>query len=158
MDNRTKKLQDLDRRYVWHPFTQMREWMKEDPLVIEKGQGNYLVDTEGNRYLDGVSSLWVTVHGHGKKEIDRAVKKQLSKIAHSTLLGLGNVPSIELAEQLVRVTPKGLTRVFYSDDGSTAVEIALKIAFQYWEQTNKNNRKKQFRETRYPARAREEPR
>jgi len=144
MDKRTKKLKDLDRRYVWHPFTQMREWMKEDPLVIEKGQGNYLIDTEGNRYLDGVSSLWVTVHGHGKREIDRAVKKQLSKIAHSTLLGLGNVPSIELAERLVKIAPGGLKRVFYSDDGSTAVEIALKIAFQYWEQTNKKNRKRQF--------------
>ncbi|MFQ5442006.1 MAG: adenosylmethionine--8-amino-7-oxononanoate transaminase [Thermodesulfobacteriota bacterium] len=144
MDERTKKLKALDRRYVWHPFTQMREWMKEDPLVIEKGRGNYLIDTEGNRYLDGVSSLWVTVHGHRKREIDRAVKAQIDKISHSTLLGLGNVPSIELAERLVRIAPKGLKRVFYSDDGSTAVEIALKISFQYWEQTNKDNRKRKF--------------
>ncbi|GMR04841.1 MAG: adenosylmethionine--8-amino-7-oxononanoate transaminase [Thermodesulfobacteriota bacterium] len=144
MDKRTKRLREIDRLKVWHPFTQMREWMKEDPLIIEKGRGNYLIDTEGNRYLDGVSSLWVTVHGHRKKEIDRAIKEQLSKIAHSTLLGLGNVPSIELAERLVNIAPKGLKRVFYSDDGSTAVEIALKISFQYWEQKQKKNKKKNF--------------
>jgi adenosylmethionine-8-amino-7-oxononanoate aminotransferase len=131
---KTKRLRRLDRLHVWHPFTQMREWGAADPLIIERGEGNYLIDTEGRRYLDGVSSLWVNVHGHRKKEIDGAVRKQLDKIAHSTLLGLSNVPSIELAERLVKITPGGLTKVFFSDDGSTAVEAALKMAFQYWSQ------------------------
>ena len=123
---------ELDKKYVWHPFTQMYEWMQSDPLVIERAEGNYLIDTEGRRYLDGVSSLWVNVHGHGKKEIDQAIIGQLDKVAHSTLLGLAGVPSIELARKLVEISPEGLNRVFYSDSGSTAVEVALKIAFQYW--------------------------
>jgi len=127
-----KNWAELDKKYIWHPFTQMEEWLQSDPLVIEKAEGNYLVDTEGRRYLDGVSSLWVNVHGHRKAEIDDAIITQLEKVAHSTLLGLAGVPSIELAQKLVRVTPEGLNRVFYSDSGSTAVEVALKIAFQYW--------------------------
>lgn len=139
-----KRLEKLDKRYVWHPFTQMMEWEAEDQLIIERGDGNYLIDTDGRRYIDGVSSMWVNVHGHRKKEIDAAVKAQLGKIAHSTLLGLGSTPSIELAKKLVEITPRGLSRVFYSDNGSTAVEIALKIAFQYHEQTGKNNRKRRF--------------
>lgn len=114
----------------------MKEWEKETPLIIERGEGNYLIDTYGRRYLDGVSSLWVNVHGHRKKEIDNAIKAQIDKISHSTLLGLGNAPSIELAEELVKIAPKGLTKVFYSDNGSTAVEIALKMTFQYWKQTS----------------------
>ena len=142
MKKKTSKLIKLDRQFVWHPFTQMREWAETDPLIIERAQGNYLIDTEGKRYLDGVSSLWVNVHGHRRPEIDRAIKAQLDKIAHSTLLGLGNAPSIELAQRLVRIAPKGLKKVFYSDNGSTAVEIALKMAFQYWEQTGKPEKKK----------------
>ncbi|MBE9535838.1 MAG: adenosylmethionine--8-amino-7-oxononanoate transaminase, partial [Proteobacteria bacterium] len=126
-----KTLSEIDRKHIWHPFTQMKEWETDEPLIIESGEGCYLTDTEGKRYIDGVSSLWVTVHGHRKKEIDDAVKVQLDKIAHSTLLGLSNVPSIELAEKLITLVPEGLTRVFYSDSGSTAVEIALKMAFQY---------------------------
>ncbi len=144
MKRRTRTLIDLDRNHVWHPFTQMKEWRAEDPIIIERGRGNYLIDTEGKKYLDGVSSLWANVHGHRKVEIDRAIKGQLDKVAHSTLLGLGNVPSIELARRLTAVAPKGLTKVFYSDDGSTAVEIALKMAFQYWEQTGRRNTKKKF--------------
>jgi adenosylmethionine-8-amino-7-oxononanoate aminotransferase len=124
---------ELDRKNIWHPFTQMREWQSADSLVIERAEGNYLIDTEGNRYLDGVSSLWVNIHGHRKKEIDEAIILQLGKVGHSTLLGLAGVPSIELAERLVSITPVGLDRVFYSDSGSTAVEVALKIAFQYWQ-------------------------
>ena len=131
---RNKGLEKIDKKYLWHPFTQMREWHKESPLIIERGDGNYLIDTNGKRYLDGVSSLWVNVHGHRKREIDNAIKAQIDKISHSTLLGLGNIPSIELAEELVKIAPKGLTKVFYSDNGSTAVEIALKMAYQYWEQ------------------------
>ena len=138
----TAELIELDRRHVWHPFTQMSEWTRFEPLIIERGKGNYLFDTEGRRYLDGTSSLWVTVHGHGRPEINRAIKAQLDRVAHSTLLGLGNVPSIELAERLVDIVPGGLTRVFYSDNGSTAVEVALKIAFQYWSQTGKPEKRR----------------
>ncbi|MFA4906162.1 MAG: adenosylmethionine--8-amino-7-oxononanoate transaminase [Candidatus Margulisiibacteriota bacterium] len=128
-----KALNKKDKKYVWHPFTNQRGWEKGEPLIIERGKGSYLFDTKGRKYLDGVSSLWVTVHGHRKKELDRAIEKQLKKIAHSTLLGLGNVPSIELAENLIKLAPRGLTRVFYSDSGSESVEIALKLAFHFWQ-------------------------
>jgi len=133
-------LRDKDKQFVWHPFTQMREWA--EPLVIERADGNELIDVDGSRYLDGVSSLWVTLHGHRRREIDDAIRAQLDKVAHSTLLGLANVPSIELAERLVRIAPEGLTKVFYSDSGSTAVEVALKIAFQYQRQRGKSARRK----------------
>ena len=137
-----RRLERLDKRYLWHPFTQMRDWEKDEQLIIESGSGSSLTDIHGNSYIDGVSSLWVTVHGHRKKEIDAAVAKQLKKVAHSTLLGLSNIPAIELAERLVRMAPRGLSRVFYSDSGSTSVEIALKIAFQYWQQKGRKHRSK----------------
>jgi len=124
----------MDKKYVWHPFTQMQDWQKAEPLIIDQAKGCYLKATNGKWYLDGISSLWVNVHGHRKKELDQALIKQINKVSHSTLLGLGNTPSIELAKMLVDVAPKGLNKVFYSDSGSTAVEIALKIAFQYWQQ------------------------
>jgi adenosylmethionine-8-amino-7-oxononanoate aminotransferase len=130
----TRQLIDWDRRYLWHPFTQMQEWEQEEPLIIERGKGSYLIDTDGKKYLDGTSSIWVNLHGHRHPVLDRALKKQLDKIAHSTFLGLTNPPAIELARELIRIAPKGLTRVFYSDNGSTAVEIALKMAVQYWQQ------------------------
>jgi adenosylmethionine-8-amino-7-oxononanoate aminotransferase len=130
---RRTELADLDRRHVWHPFTQMQAWSSADPLIIERGEGNWLIDSEGRRYLDGISSLWVTVHGHNHPRLNAAIRAQLDRVAHSTLLGLGNVPSIELAAQLVEIAPPGLRRVFYSDSGSTAVEVALKMAFQYWQ-------------------------
>ena len=133
MTRSTETLAALDRTHLWHPFTQMQEWMAEEPIVIVAGEGNELVDAEGRRYLDGVSSLWCNVHGHRKREIDDAIRAQLDKIAHSTLLGLANETSIELAARLVEIVPRGLTRVFYSDAGATAVEIALKMAFQYWQ-------------------------
>ncbi len=129
-------LDRLDKEFLWHPFTQMKEWMEEETLMIERGEGNYLIDIKGRRYLDGVSSLWCNVHGHKKKEIDDAVRNQLDNIAHSTLLGLSNVPSVRLAERLISVVPSGLRRVFYSDSGSTSVEIALKMAYQYWQQVS----------------------
>src|SRR3989337_383238 len=129
-----RKLEEFDKNYIWHPFTQMKDWLEDTPLIIEKGKGSYLIDIYGRKYLDGISSLWVTVHGHRKKEIDAPVKKQIDQIAHSTLLGLSNVPAILLAEKLIKLAPKGQTKVFYSDSGSTAVEIALKMAFQYWQQ------------------------
>lgn len=126
-------LADLDRAHVWHPFTQMRAWSQEPPLIIDRAEGNYLIDAHGNRYLDGVASLWVNVHGHGRREIIDAIAAQASRVCHSTLLGLANVPSIELAARLAALAPGDLDKVFYSDAGSTAVEIALKIAFQYWQ-------------------------
>lgn len=129
-----RALQQTDHRYLWHPFTQMQEWFTEEPLIIERGEGNYLIDIDGNRYLDGVSSLWCNVHGHGRPEIDQAIVAQLRRIAHSTLLGLAHPPAILLAERLVEIAPAGLTKVFYSDNGATGVEIALKMAFQYWQQ------------------------
>jgi len=127
------KLKQLDHQYLWHPFTQMQEWMSEDPCIISEGDGHYLVDVHGRKYLDGVSSLWCNVHGHRKKEIDDAIKAQLDRIAHSTFLGLSHVPGIQLAQKLIEISPKGLQRVFYSDDGATAVEVALKMAVQYWQ-------------------------
>ena len=133
MRQRTRALIELDKRYIWHPFTQMQEWLDETPLVIERGEGNYLIDTEGRRFLDGVSSLWVTVHGHARPEITEAIREQAGCLAHSTLLGLANVPAAELAGRLIELAPRGLSKVFYSDAGSTAVEIALKMAFQYWQ-------------------------
>jgi adenosylmethionine-8-amino-7-oxononanoate aminotransferase len=111
----------------------MQEWMSEEPCIISQGDGHYVVDVHGRKYLDGVSSLWCNVHGHRKKEIDDAVKAQLDRIAHSTLLGLSHVPGIQLAQKLIDIAPKGLRRVFYSDNGATAVEIALKMAVQYWQ-------------------------
>ena len=131
--SRERQLQSDDRRYLWHPFTQQRDWEKTLPLIIERGQGVYVQDTSGNRFLDGVSSIWVNLHGHRHPVLDRALRTQLRRIAHSTLLGLSNVPAIELAKKLVHIAPRGLTRVFYSDNGSTAVEVALKMAFQYWQ-------------------------
>jgi len=129
-----KALREKDYRYLWHPFTQMQEWFTEEPVIIQRGEGNYLIDIDGNRYLDGVSSLWCNVHGHGRPEIDQAIITQLQRIAHSTLLGVAHPPAILLAERLAGITPPGLTKVFYSDNGATGVEIALKMAFQYWQQ------------------------
>jgi adenosylmethionine---8-amino-7-oxononanoate aminotransferase len=131
--NGRDRLAALDRAHVWHPFTQMKGWLASEPLVIERGEGFELVDVQGRRYLDGVSSLWVTVHGHQVPEIDAAVAEQLGRIAHSTLLGLANVPSIELAAELVHLAPPGLDKVFYSEAGACAVEVALKMAFSFWQ-------------------------
>ena len=134
MKNTEKKSLNRDaRRYIWHPFTQMKDWEKEDPVIIERGRGIYLYDIEGNQYLDAVSSLWVNLHGHRKSALDNSVRTQLKKIAHSTLLGLTNIPAIQLAKKLVAIAPKGLVKVFYSDNGSTAVEIAIKMSLQYWQ-------------------------
>jgi adenosylmethionine-8-amino-7-oxononanoate aminotransferase len=171
-DNR--HLGEADKKYIWHPFTQMQEWERETPVIITEGQDCFIKDIYGRWYLDGVSSLWVNIFGHRKKEIDDAIREQLGKIAHSTLLGLSNVPAIQLAERLVNVVTSSLaagqssltelsashqflakgidssliahrsllTKVFYSDNGSTAVEVALKMAFQYWKlkgSTGKNS-------------------
>src|SRR5437773_2004850 len=128
----TAQLRALDKQHLWHPFTPMSLWLEGDPLVITGGEGFYLIDSDGNRYLDGVSSLWCNVHGHRVPEIDNAIRAQLDKIAHSTMLGLANEPSILLADRLMKIVPPNLKKVFYSDAGATATEIAFKLAVQYW--------------------------
>ena len=128
-----ERLKRLDHRHLWHPFTEMRAWMREQPIIVERGEGNYLIDVNGRRYLDGVSSLWCNVHGHRKAELDRALAAQAGRIAHSTMLGLGNVPATELGAELIAIAPSGLSRVFYSDSGAEAVEVAIRIAAQYFQ-------------------------
>lgn len=128
------RIGELDHRHLWHPFTQQRGWCEEEPVAIERGEGTDLIDTEGRRYIDGTSSLWCNVHGHRHPGIDGAVREQLDRVAHSTMLGLTHEPGAELAARLVEIAPPGLSRVFYSDSGATAAEIALKVAFQYWRQ------------------------
>lgn len=122
---------EKSKKYLWLPFTQMKDY-EQNPFIIERGEGVKVYDTEGKAYYDGFSSVWLNIHGHRKKELDEAIKKQLELIAHSTLLGMSNIPATALAERLIQMTPEGLDRVFYSDSGATAVEIALKMAFQYW--------------------------
>jgi len=128
---------ERDRKVLWHPFTQHDEWLSYDPIVVERAEAFELIDADGRRYLDGVSSLWCNVHGHGHPEIIEAMKEQLDRVSHSTMLGLSHTPAIELGEKLVALTPEPLTRVFFSDAGSTAVEVALRMAFQYWRQVGK---------------------
>ena len=135
-------LKAWDHSYVWHPFTQMQDWLQEDPIIIARGEGNYLIDVNGKRYLDGVSSLWCNIHGHTHPRLNTAMTEQVNRISHSTMLGLANVPSILLAKKLVELAPSGLTRVFYSDAGATATEIALKLAFQYWQLRGETRRTK----------------
>jgi len=121
---------------IWYPFTQMDEFEKDDEEVgiptIVAAEGVYLIDEKGNRYIDGVSSLWTNIHGHKNPKIDTAIKEQLERFAHSTLLGLKSEPVLVLTERLVSILPKGLEHIFYSDNGSTAVEVALKACYQFW--------------------------
>jgi len=126
-----EELKLWDRQIVWHPFTQMAEY---EPLIIQRGEGCLLYDVEGRSYIDGVSSLWCNVHGHCHPTIDAAIRRQLDQVAHVTLLGASNPTTIHLAKRLVDLAPPGLEHVFFSDDGATAVEVALKLAFQYWQQ------------------------
>ena len=126
-----KDLQHWDRTHVWHAFTQMAE---HEPFIIERAEGCELIDLDGRRYLDGVSSLWCNIHGHRHPKIDAAIRAQLDKVAHVTNLGSSNPTTIMLAKRLVDIAPAGLPHVFFSDDGATAVEVAVKMAFQYWRQ------------------------
>jgi adenosylmethionine---8-amino-7-oxononanoate aminotransferase len=135
-------LTDKDRHFLWHPFTQMKDWMTEEPIVIESGQGAIIRDTKGREYIDANSSIWTNLHGHQHPKITQTIKDQLDRIAHSSFLGLSNVPAIQLAERLVKIAPLGLTRVFYSDDGSTAMEVAIKMALQYWQHRKQPQRTK----------------
>jgi lysine--8-amino-7-oxononanoate aminotransferase len=127
-----QQLLEKNRRYLWNPFTQMKEYLADDPLIIERAEGVKLYDVRGREYYDGNASVWLNVHGHNHPVLNEAIKQQLEKVAHTTLLGMGNVPAILLAERLVEITPSRLKKVFYSDSGAEAVEIGLKMAFQYW--------------------------
>ena len=122
-----------DRRHVWHPFTQMEEYFGLPPLAIASGRGGWLTDTEGRAYLDGNASIWTNVHGHNDPDLNAALERQLGRVAHSTMLGLTHPPGAELAAELSRLAPAGLGRVFFSDNGAGAVEVALKLSFQYWQ-------------------------
>ncbi|QDU98295.1 adenosylmethionine--8-amino-7-oxononanoate transaminase [Lignipirellula cremea] len=135
-----EELRRWDRERVWHPFTQMAEY---EPFIIERAEGCTLIDIDGRRLLDGVSSLWCNLHGHCRPEIDEAIKTQLEKTAHVTALGQSNPTTIQLAQRLTTLAPDGLTRAYFSDDGSTAVEVALKMAFQYWQQRSDPRPRKQ---------------
>jgi adenosylmethionine-8-amino-7-oxononanoate transaminase len=128
------QLEQADKRYLWHPFTQQQDWEADPQIIIARAEGSYLIDTEGKRYLDGISSLWVNIHGHRRQEINQAIIAQLERVAHSTMLGLTHPSAIELGKRLIGIAPGKLSRVFYSDTGAAAMEIALKIAFQYWQQ------------------------
>src|SRR4051812_32251640 len=137
----TRQLADLDRRVLWHPFTQQQGWTQDDEvLMIERADRCTLYDTDGNAYLDGVSSLWCNVHGHRHPAIDAAIRRQLAQVAHTTMLGLSHPPAIELASRLVDLAPAGLERVFFSDNGSIACEVALKMAYQWWAQRGERQR------------------
>jgi adenosylmethionine---8-amino-7-oxononanoate aminotransferase len=136
----TEQLAALDREVLWHPFTQQRGWSEEPPIVVESARDTTLYDTDGRAYIDGVSSLWCNVHGHRHPRIDAAIRSQLGRVAHSTMLGLSHPQAIQLAKRLIDLAPPGLSRVFYSDSGSTAVEVALKMAFQWWQHKGENDR------------------
>ena len=132
--SKAQLLAAIDFKHLWHPFTQTKHWLEDGtPLIVERGEGCELIDVDGERYLDGVSSLWCNVHGHGVAELKSALHEQVEMLCHSTLLGLSHRPILELTEELVPLLPEGLTRVFYADDGSTAVEAALRIALEWWQ-------------------------
>ncbi|MBI1899945.1 MAG: adenosylmethionine--8-amino-7-oxononanoate transaminase [Planctomycetia bacterium] len=128
-----------DRQVLWHPFTQMAEY---EPLLIERAQGCTLYDIDGRAYIDGVSSLWCNVHGHRHPRLDGALRRQLERVAHTTALGASNPTTVELAKRLIDIAPPGLAHVYFSDDGSTAVEVAIKMAFQYWRQRSERRPEK----------------
>ncbi|MFT5222033.1 MAG: adenosylmethionine-8-amino-7-oxononanoate aminotransferase [Glaciecola sp.] len=129
--SRTDALIAADREHVWHPFTQHRQWSKREPIVVERGEGCWLIDTNGDRWLDGNSSLWVNVWGHDHEGILTAIREQIERLPHATFLGLTNPPAIETAAKLLSLAPDGLTRAFFSENGAAAVEVALKMAFAY---------------------------
>lgn len=129
-----QQLRELDRTVVWHAFSQMDGY---DGLIIETGEGCWLTDIDGRRYLDGASSMWCNIHGHRHPYIDQAIRVQLERISHVTNLGMSHPTTISLAQRLVDITPDGLSHVFFSSDGASAVEVAMKLAFQYWRQRSK---------------------
>ena len=134
-----KKILSLDKNYIWHPFTQSKN--SDDPIIIEKGTNEKLIDIDGNQYIDLISSWWVNIHGHGREEISEAINLQSKKLEQVVFAGFTHEPAVNLAFELVKLLPKDFKRVFYSDNGSTSVEIALKVAYQFWYQRNKKKRK-----------------
>jgi adenosylmethionine-8-amino-7-oxononanoate aminotransferase len=135
-----KSLDKDDKQFVWHPYTQMKDWIHQNNnKIIVKGKGFYLIDSDGNKYLDGIASMWCNVWGHGQNEVTDAMIKQVKTLQHSTLFGLGNEPSVNLAENLLKIS-KGMDRVFYTDNGSTAIEVALKMALQYYANVGKSEK------------------
>lgn len=136
------ELVEKDLKYIWHPFTQMKDYETDKPIIIDRGKGVYVWDLQGNKYIDGISSWWVNTLGHSNDRLNDALKRQVDKIEHVLLAGFTHEPAIELAERLVNLMPDEITRVFYSDNGSTAVEVALKIAYQYWVQVGQPDRNK----------------
>lgn len=142
MPGRYEDLLDKSRRFLWNPFTQMKEFLAGPPIIVERAEGVRLYDVRGNAYLDGNSSLWVNVHGHNRKELNEAIADQLQRVAHSTLLGLSHVPAVELAARLVELAPPSLGKVFFSDSGAAAVEVGLKMAFAYWRRVGRPERRR----------------
>src|SRR6266513_1705063 len=141
----TKALIDTDKRFIWHPFTNMREWCapEHESLVLVEGRGALLRDSRGREYIDGNSSIWTNIHGHNHPHINAAIRRQLDRVAHTSFLGFTNPAAIELAQAIVALFPNGrLGRVFFSDDGSTGIEVALRVADQYWRL--RRSRKHQF--------------
>jgi adenosylmethionine-8-amino-7-oxononanoate aminotransferase len=144
------KLAQLDHKYIWHPFTQMRDWLRHEPIVIASGKGAMLRDSRGRKFLDANSSIWTNLHGHNHPKINAAISRQLKKIAHSSALGFANEPASLLAQKLVAAanaaqSPKAnrkLGKIFFSDDGSTALEVALKLAYEFSRRAKKNKRPK----------------
>ncbi|SHH41327.1 adenosylmethionine-8-amino-7-oxononanoate aminotransferase [Caloranaerobacter azorensis DSM 13643] len=130
-------LQIKDLRYIWHPCSQMKDYEDFPPIIIERGEGVFLYDTEGKRYLDAISSWWVNLFGHNNKRINRAIKNQIEKLEHVIFANFSHKPAIELAERIVNITPEGLNKVFFADNGSSAIEVALKLSFQYFQQIGK---------------------
>ena len=134
----TDEILRKDRKYLWHPFTQSK--VSKDPIVIESAKGEKLFDSEGNEYIDLISSWWINTHGHCRDEMINSVFKQSKKLEQVLFAGFTHKPAVDLAQKLIQITPKGLKRVFFSDNGSTSVEIAMKVAIQYW--FNRGEKKK----------------
>ncbi len=140
-----KQIEQADKEFLWHPFTQMGDWQQEEPLIITEGRDCFIKDVRGRWYLDAVSSIWVNIHGHRKRELDDAIRAQLDRIAHTAMFGLVSPPAVEFGQRLVGILRDSFgmgapAKVFYSDNGSTAVEVALKMAFQYWQHKGENKR------------------
>ena len=138
-----------DRDHSWHPFTQMQEYVAAPQLHIERGSGCWLWDTEGNRYLDTNASVWTNVHGHNDPDLNAVVMEQLHKVAHTTYLGLSHPNGARLSRRLVELAPQNLQRVFFSDNGSNAVEVALKLSLQYWQLQGQPQRTRASRRCRH---------
>ena len=143
MNADTRAVAEADKMHAWHPFTQHQDWCapEHEPLVLVEGEGAILRDSEGREYIDGNSSIWTNLHGHRHPRIDAAIRAQLDRVAHTSFLGFTHPPAAQLAQELVALWPAdSLTRVFFSDDGSTAIEVALKMAAQFWQQTGEPQR------------------